>query len=183
MENFLLYDFYTPEGHVNEDVFAYSNRFKDPQNALGPERSLVVYHNKYADTRGWIKTSAAYMDKGSGNLVQKRLAEGLELPQTGYAIFKDYVTALEFIRPCQELVEQGLFVLLGGYQCHVFLDWRFVSGDEWRIVYESLNGTGVPSMQAKFDDLFAVKVEVISEKKVIKKKRKTRKEPAGKIPK
>ena len=25
-ENFLLYDFYTPEGHVNEDVFAYSNR-------------------------------------------------------------------------------------------------------------------------------------------------------------
>ncbi len=182
VDNFLLYDFYTPEGHVNEDVFAYSNRFKDPQNALGPERSLVVYHNKYADTRGWIKTSAAYMDKGSGNLVQKRLAEGLELPQTGYAIFKDYVTALEFIRPCQELVEQGLFVLLGGYQCHVFLDWRFVSGEEWRIVYESLNGTGVPSMQAKFDDLFAVKVEVISEKKVIKKKRKTRKESAGKIP-
>ncbi len=183
VENFLLYDFYTPEGHVNEDVFAYSNRFKDPQNALGPERSLVVYHNKYADTRGWIKTSAAYMDKGSGNLVQKRLAEGLELPQTGYAIFKDYVTALEFIRPCQELVEQGLFVLLGGYQCHVFLDWRFVSGDEWRIVYESLNGIGVPSMQTKFDDLFAVKVDVISEKKEIKKKRQTKKEPARKTSK
>ncbi len=27
-EHFLLYDFYTPEGHVNEDVFAYSNRHK-----------------------------------------------------------------------------------------------------------------------------------------------------------
>jgi hypothetical protein len=25
VRNFLLYDFFTPEGYVNEDVFAYSN--------------------------------------------------------------------------------------------------------------------------------------------------------------
>ncbi len=30
VDNFLLYDFYTPEGNVNEDVFAYSNRTGDP---------------------------------------------------------------------------------------------------------------------------------------------------------
>ena len=34
-EHFLLYDFYTPEGHVNEDVFAYSNRHED-ERGLGP---------------------------------------------------------------------------------------------------------------------------------------------------
>ena len=30
-----------PDGHVNEDVFAYSNQ-------AGSEKALVVYHNKFA---------------------------------------------------------------------------------------------------------------------------------------
>ena len=72
-DNFLLYDFYTQEGNVNEDVFAYSNR-------RGDERGLVLYHNKFAETGGWIKVSAAYLDKGSGDLRQRSLAEGLDLP-------------------------------------------------------------------------------------------------------
>jgi glycosidase len=179
VENFLLYDFYTPEGYVNEDVFAYSNRNAD-------ERSLVVYHNKYAATRGWVNTSAAYMDKGSSNLVQKTLAEGLDLPagESDYVIFRDYVTHLEYIRPCQELVEKGLFVLLGAYQCHVFLDWQFVSGEQWKTIYEALNGAGVESIQAKYDEMFLLKEEVIkqpakTEKRKTTGKRATKK-PAGK---
>lgn len=120
------------------------------------------------------------MDKASGNLVQRRLSEGLGLPEAGYAIFKDYVTALEYIRPCRELVEKGLFVLLGSYQCHVFLDWRFVNGNEWKAVYEFLNGTGVPSVQEKFDELFAVKAEIKSEKEEVKKKQTTRKQAVKK---
>ena len=180
VDNFLLYDFYTPEGNVNEDVFAYSNRTGDPQNAVGSERGLVVYHNKYADTRGWIKTSAAYMDKASENLIQKTLGEGLGLPGTGYAIFKDYVSGMEYMRSCQELVEKGLFVLLGGYQCHVFLDWRFVDGEPWTKVYEALNGGGVPSVQARFDEMFVVKEEVKSEKEEVKEKKATRKRAAKK---
>src|SRR5262249_5906005 len=47
---FLLYDFLTTDGYINEDVFAYSNR-------LGGERALIVYHNRYAETRGRIKNS------------------------------------------------------------------------------------------------------------------------------
>jgi hypothetical protein len=161
-------------------VFAYSNRTGDPQNAVGSERGLVVYHNKYADTRGWIKTSAAYMDKASENLIQKTLGEGLGLPGTGYAIFKDYVSGMEYMRSCQELVEKGLFVLLGGYQCHVFLDWRFVDGEPWTKVYEALNGGGVPSVQARFDEMFVVKEEVKSEKEEVKEKKATRKRAAKK---
>jgi hypothetical protein len=49
VHDFLLYDVYDPGGWVNEDVFAYSNR-------AGDERSLVVYHNRYAEAHGWIKT-------------------------------------------------------------------------------------------------------------------------------
>jgi hypothetical protein len=184
VDNFLLYDFYTPDGNVNEDVFAYSNRTGGPSNALSSERGLVVYHNKYAETRGWLKHSAAYMDKASGNLVQKTLGEGLGLPGVGYAIFKDYVSGQEYIRSCQELIGKGLFVLLGGYQCHVFLDWRFVDGEQWQKVYEALNGAGIPSMQARFDEMFVVKEELpivpdVDEKKNEPKKRTARK-PAGK---
>ena len=47
VKNFLLYDFFTPEGNVNEDVFVYSNQ-------AGDKRGLVVYHNKYAEVQGWI---------------------------------------------------------------------------------------------------------------------------------
>jgi glycosidase len=175
VENFLLYDFFTPEGYVNEDVFAYSNQY-------GDERSLVVYHNKYADTRGWVKTSAAFMDKSSGKLVQRTLADSLNLPgrASDFVIFRDYVTHLEYIRSCRELVEKGLFVLLGAYQCQVFLDWRFVNGAQWKSVFEGLNGSGVESIQAKFDELFAVKEVMAEEKPRAKKKPAARKRPANK---
>ena len=72
VEQFLLYDFYSPNGSVDEEVFAYSNRFND-------ERGLIIYHNKFADTRGWIKTSAAFIDKGSGKTIRRNIAEGLGL--------------------------------------------------------------------------------------------------------
>jgi glycosidase len=169
VENFLLYDFFTTDGNVNEDVFAYSNGVTSgwgadtcPTAGAGKritERGVVIYHNKYAHTSGWVKTSAAFMDKAAGQLVQKSLGQGLGLPDEGYAIFKDTVSGLEFIRPCRELVEKGLFVELGSYQCHVFLDWRFVSGEQWKVVFETLNGAGVASMQGKFDELFAPKPE------------------------
>jgi glycosidase len=172
VEDFWLYDFYVSGSHtagasgtVNEDVFAYSNR-------IGNERGLVVYHNKYAETRGWIKNSAAAMDKASGKLIQKTLSEALSLPKETYAVFKDYVTGLEYIHSCQELAEKGLYVELGGYQCHVFLDWRFVDGEKWQAVCESLNGAGAPSADGKFDEMFAVKVE---EKKGAEKPAKGRK--------
>jgi len=178
VENFLLYDFFTQEGYVNEDVFAYSNR-------SGDERGLVVYQNKYAETRGWVKTSCAYMDKASGSLVQKTLGEGLNLPagESDYVIFRDYGTHLEYIRSCRELVEKGLFVMLGAFQCHVFLDWRFVHGKQWKTVYEAHNGAGMPSVQARFDELFVVKEEVKMEPVKAKRKRVTKprvtKKPAG----
>jgi glycosidase len=175
VEDFWLYDFFTLDPHtsrasgtVNEDVFAFSNR-------IGNERGLVIYHNKYAETRGWIKNSAASMDKASGNLIQKTLSEALSLPKEAYALFKDYVTGLEYVRACQELTDKGLYLELGGYQCHVFLDWRFVNGDRWGEVNRLLSGAGTLSIQAKFDELFAPKDEVKAE--LSKRKTKARKAP------
>ena len=93
---------------------------------------------------------------------RKSLAEGLGLNE-GYAIFKDYVTHLEYIRQCRELTEKGLYVELGAYQCQVFMDWRFVGGDKWKAVNDLLNGAGVESMQAKWAELFSIVEETKDE--------------------
>ena len=53
-DQFLLYDLVTDAGTVDESVLAYSN-------GSGPERSLVVYHLRFASTSGWIRESAPYV--------------------------------------------------------------------------------------------------------------------------
>jgi glycosidase len=163
VEQFFLYDLYQPDGGVDENVFAYSN-------IHGDERGLVLYHNRFAETRGWIKISAAYLNKNTGDLRQKSLAEGLSLPFEGYVIFKDYITHLEYIRSCEELWQQGMYVELNAYQHHVFMDWRFVEDPNWESIHSNLNGAGVESMQAKWDEMFGVKKE--AEEPKVKKPRK-----------
>ncbi|MGB8648018.1 MAG: alpha-amylase family glycosyl hydrolase [Anaerolineae bacterium] len=154
VENFLLYDFFTPEGGVNEDVFAYSNR-------AGDERALVVYHNKYAEARGWIRSSAAYLDKSAPNraLVQKSLGEGLSLQRDGnvFTIFRDQTSGLEYIRSSKELCESGLYIELAAYKCHVFTDWREVQDNSWHQyahLNSYLNGRGVPSVHEALREIF-----------------------------
>jgi hypothetical protein len=144
--DFRLYDFFTDEGWVNEDVFAYSNR-------RGGERALVVYHNRYARTRGWIRTSCAYAEKpGVGRrLVQQTLGEALGLSRDAarFLICRDAVTGLEYLRRSRALADEGLRLELEAYTCHVFLDWREVVGDgvrPWDTLAERLGGRGVPDV-------------------------------------
>ena len=157
VDNFLLYDVYAPEGHVEENVFAYSNSY-------GAEKALVVYHNKFADTRGWIRTSAAYAVKtGHGDekvLVQRELKDGLSLrdAEDVYYIFRDAITGLEYLRNGRELCQQGFYIELGAYQYHVFMDWREAVDDEERRyaqLAESLKGGGVPSIDEAVREVFA----------------------------
>ncbi len=49
-EKFLLYNFVTESGSVNDNVFAYSNE------KYG-QKSLVLYHNKFETASGWIHTA------------------------------------------------------------------------------------------------------------------------------
>jgi glycosidase len=164
VENFFLYDLFTSNGSVDENVFAYSNVYQD-------ERGLVLYHNRFADTSGWIKTSAAYLDKGTGDLRQKTLAEGLGLPFEGFVIFKDYVTHLEYIRACEELWQKGMFLELHAYQHYVFMDWRFVDDERWQQICNELNGAGIESMPARWEERFGEKEEKVPEDEKVKKPR------------
>jgi hypothetical protein len=142
--NFLLYDFFEPSGSVDENVFAYSNR-------NGGERALVVYNNRYGTAHGTIHLSAAYADKGSAQLRQQRLNEGLGLnagPGTVLA-WRDSLTGLEYLRRGNDLSERGLTLDLHAYQCHVFLDWRELQSSKdqpWDRLCDQLNGNGVPNL-------------------------------------
>ncbi len=145
--NFYLYDFYRDDGSVSEDVFAYSNRYEN-------ERSLVVYNNRYLNTAGWIRVSAARLEKGKsgkGKLVRVDLAQGLGLRagDDDYTIFHDVRTGLEYVRPSRELREKGMSLKLRAYQTHVFLDIREVRDDEQGFLAKlclSLQGRGVENI-------------------------------------
>ena len=137
-EQFHLFDLVTSGGRVNENVLAYCNRRRS-------ERALVMFNNKEAKARGWARVSSARRDKRSGRLVRRRLGEALDLPRSGFAVFTDYVSHLEFVRDCAQLWERGLYAELGPYQRQVFLDWRIVHGAKWEAVCRALNGAGVES--------------------------------------
>lgn len=146
VEHFLFYDFYTAAGWVNEDVIAYSNHF-------GRECCLVVYHNKFAETAGWIRTSVSFLSKNSeeDRLVQNNLGQGLKLTANGnyYTIFRQHTSGLEYIRNSIELFEKGLYVELKAYETNVFLDFRQVEDDERRIYAQLaalLQGKGAASI-------------------------------------
>jgi glycosidase len=147
VHDFLLYDVYDPGGWVNEDVFAYSNR-------SGDDRSLVVYHNRYAEAHGWIKTSAAFsVPDGAGGrrLEQRSLGEGLGLHPEGewFTVLREQRSGLEFIRRSSDLCRDGLFVDLHAYGCQVFLDIHEMHdgpSGQLRRLAEKLDGAGLPSV-------------------------------------
>ncbi|MDP8214525.1 MAG: alpha-amylase family glycosyl hydrolase [Candidatus Euphemobacter frigidus] len=145
--NFYLYDFYRENGTVNEDVFAYSNRYEN-------ERSLIVYNNRFRNTNGWIRLSSARSETGGGKrkkLVQVDISRGLGLraEDNDYTIFKDLRTALEYIRSSREIREKGFYLLLRAYQTHVFADLREVKDDAQGFLARlcsSLEGRGVDNI-------------------------------------
>ncbi len=59
VEHFRLFDLFTSDGQVNENVFAFSNRHQG-------KSVLVLFNNKYSQASGWIKTSCAIATRGRG---------------------------------------------------------------------------------------------------------------------
>ncbi|HTV04396.1 MAG TPA: alpha-amylase family glycosyl hydrolase [Acidobacteriaceae bacterium] len=143
--HFVLYDYWTGYGTVDENVFAYSNR-------AGDQRALILYNNSYGTTHGTIHVSAAAMEKATGALKQTRLGDALGL--AGYdtvVAYRDYVTGLEYLRRGIDFHHHGLTIGLRGYQHVVLLDWRELRPSAeypWNRLCDSLHGEGVHSVDA-----------------------------------
>ena len=147
VENFHLYDFETEHG-VDENVFAYSNRF-------GDMRGLVVYQNAFAETTGRIKNAIPTKDAGSGELITSALADGLAIPDESglYCLMRDQVSGLHYIFSTEDFHKNGLQLHLHAYQCHVFVDFENVRDSEsqpYGKLCEILQGRGVPDIQQAF---------------------------------
>lgn len=163
VDQFYLYDFIRTDGRLDENVFAYSNRF-------GDERSVIAYNNKYSHSVGSIKTSVAYRNMNSGNMELQRKtltdALGLNCDPGWFSIFRDLASDLWYIRENRSIASNGLFVELGAYKYNVFLDFRQIHDDEWghyRRLCSQLNGSGVPDMDLALADLRYSKLRLLVE--------------------
>jgi len=142
VENFYLFDFFSKDGYVNENVFCYSNK-------AGDERVLIVYNNKYERACGFIKTSSA--KKENGMLIQKDLSDCLLLKRDEgyYYIFRDHKSGLEYIRSGKELSEYGLYIELDAFKYHIFLDFKEIYDKDgyWSNFCKFLSGRGVLNIE------------------------------------
>ena len=155
VDHFRLFDFYEEYGGVNENVYAYTN-------LSGDQRGLVIFHNQYAEAKGWLKTSAAYADKLPGekefSIKQCSLSEALNIKPdaASYILYRDILSDLEYIRPTKQIHEQGLYFDLHAYESHAFVDFREVRNDELHPYDELcafLGGRGVKNIERALSDL------------------------------
>ncbi len=145
-DNFRLYDFLAG-GHPNEDVFAYSNR-------AGDQRAIVLYHNRFASTSGYINHSTSFAVKNDAGEMEQRsatLGESLGFNGDGrhYYVYRDYADDSEYIRNGRELCNDGFSMALSAYDYHVFMDFREIRDDDygtWGKLCHALEGSGVPSI-------------------------------------
>lgn len=153
VEDFLFYDLRNEHG-VNENVFAYSNRFQG-------EYSLVFYNNRYERASGWIKQSCPYSIKtGSGEsdkkLVTKTLGESLALSHESdfYLIMQEQRSNLWYIRKSADILTHGLFVALNGFESQVFLNISQKKDDDGHLkeVFNFLNGSGTTDLKIAWQE-------------------------------
>ena len=163
VENFVLYDFFSVSGHVDENVFVYSN-------CCGEEKALILYNNSYQKTVGWIRSSCAFSvpvnESGERKLIHKTLGEGLGLKNDPnyYYIFKDHSCGLEYIRSGNQLCDNGLYSELKGYQYHTFIDFREVQ--DTHLGYYGklcchLNGKGVVDIEIALQEMIFAPVHLL----------------------
>ncbi len=113
--------------------------------------SIVLYNNSYGSTHGTIHISAASMDKGSGDLRQRSLAEGLAIGWDDSLIlrYRDHGRGMEYLRRATDIHRYGMTIDLRGYQYAVLLDWQEMHStaeQPWDRLCDSLNGAGVHNL-------------------------------------
>lgn len=149
--DFVLYDFWTDYGTVDENVFAYSN-------SHGDQRAIILYNNRYGSTHGTIKMSVAFLEKQTGSLRQKSLSDGLRLPHDESTIlaYRDTAQGLEYLRRATDFRDYGLTLDLREYQHVVLVEWRELHPSEtqpWDRLCDALGGSGVYSVDEAVSQL------------------------------
>ena len=141
VHNFDIYDFIDSSGHVNHNVFAYSNK-------AGGEKAFVIYNNAYETCYGRLNYSQERIFRGNTRSVKFADAMDVKNDYKFFYILRDMKTGLEYLYNGRDLSENGLFVTLNGYQYHVFTQFREIydANGEYENLSLILSGKGVPSV-------------------------------------
>lgn len=140
---FELYDFIAPNGDINENVFAYTNR-------SGIETALVLFNNSYTEAFGRIRHSTDKVQKNN-SLSNTNISSALGLnnsPSFFYS-YRDHIANKYFLISGENAGYDGLHFHLFGYQTKVLLEFRelFDSDGSYKKLYDYLNGRGVDSIE------------------------------------
>lgn len=151
-EDFLFYDVWD-NGHVNENVFAYSNR-------AGNERTVVFYNNKYERATGWIKQSCEYAQKIGDDIQLKTRsivdALGINDDPENYLIFREQRSELWYVRKSSEICQNGMFLSLNGFESQVMMDIlqvRDTPDKKYSTLCEVLAGRGCYNLDEEWEEI------------------------------
>ncbi len=154
VENFYLFDFFTADGNVNENVFVFSNH-DDGKSAL------VIDNNNYGESEGWVHFSAGKLHKsGSAVRVEQTSLDSalcLHPGPSAFVVFRDQITGLSYLRPAGELLARGFHFKLRGFEYHTFLDFKVVESDaahDYAALYAFIGEQGVPDIEQSLNELF-----------------------------
>jgi glycosidase len=154
--NFRLFDLFDTGGHVNENVFAYSNRAWI--NGI-EERTLIFYNNSYYECSGWVKTSDPAIPQPDGASARDDLcsALGLSRGDSNFVLLREHRSNLWYIRSSKDVSENGFYILLKGYDAQIFLNIHEVADDRlgrWARLNNDLKGRGVPDPETAMLEIF-----------------------------
>ncbi|QQO11319.1 alpha-amylase [Breznakiella homolactica] len=150
--HFFLFDLFSADGSVNENIFAYTNR-------SGDDKALVLFNNCFYQATGWIQTSAVAVPQRDGGSRRPTLSEALGFSggEQCFVVLWEQRSGLWYIRSSKELAEHGLFVSLNGYEAQVFLDIHEIDdtgNGRWARLHHELNGRGVENLNSAMQDIF-----------------------------
>ena len=152
VEQFYLFDVISDDGHIDENVFAYSN-------GLGKDIALVFYNNCWQRTSGSVVSSCAYTEKsssGASHLRRKSLVQalGLDPGPRNYLAAQEQRSGLWYLYRCSDLGSFGWRVELQGYQSLVFCEFTRIHDldDIYERLWISLMGRGVPNLDEAVEE-------------------------------
>ncbi len=146
VRHFHIYDFITGEGHINENVFAYTNRHHE-------EKALVMFNNKYDSAGGRILRSAPRLsgDAGSKSMASSTLAEELGMKNDPRMFYKarEQMSGLEYLFNGRDVHENGLYRHMQGFEYRVFLDFSAMYDTDGSLgdLYAQFSGEGIRDLQ------------------------------------
>ncbi len=150
IEHFHLFDHRDPSGHVNEDVYAFTNRSVDGR------RSLVFVHHGGGWAEGAIHHSGL-RNEGTieePDLVSRPFHEALGLrieSHIYYGVWELHSRQWRLMRAV-DLAEHGFRYSLGAYEIRVFMDFREIEDHDgtWATLSEQLEGRPVDDLDAEW---------------------------------